>query len=170
MNRLLVPFRQSHGTKLSRFVRLSRLAYRQQVEFLANSSAAHQALARIYEKKPAFPAAESKPGTSFGKAKLCRRWAQLEAEQAQLAEVLVPLGQSAKCWQNMRLYHIFCTYSVRGSSSAVTGGRCRLGNICFRPTSGPRTPRRRHRQPLLLARSNPRSRLCGGYGWTPGTV
>ena len=124
MNRLLVPFRQSHGTKLSRFVRLSRLAYRQQVEFLTNSSAAHQALARIYEKKPAFPAAESKPGTSFGKAaKLCRRWAQLEAEQAKLAEVLVPLGQIRKFWQNMRLYRIFCT----------CGFHARLNPACYSP-------------------------------------
>jgi hypothetical protein len=68
--------------------------YRQQVGFLTNSSAAHQALARIYETKPAFPAAESKPGTSFGQAAtLCRRWAQLEAEQAKLAEVLATLHE-----------------------------------------------------------------------------
>ncbi|MGA8442136.1 MAG: hypothetical protein WB762_23810 [Candidatus Sulfotelmatobacter sp.] len=68
--------------------------YWQQVEFLTNRSAAHQALATIYEKKPAFPAMESKPGTSFGQAaRLCRRWAQLEAEQAKLAEVLATLHE-----------------------------------------------------------------------------
>lgn len=68
--------------------------YRHQVEFLTNRSVAHQALATIYEKKPAFPAMESKPGTSFGQAaRLCRRWAQLEAEQAKLADVLARLHE-----------------------------------------------------------------------------
>ena len=68
--------------------------YRQQVDLLTNSSTEHQALATIYEKKPAFPAMESKHGTSFGQAaKLCRRWAQLEAEQAKLAEVLARLHE-----------------------------------------------------------------------------
>ena len=64
----------------------------------------------------------------------------------------------------------FVEYSVRGSSSAITGGRPSLGDVCLRPASGPRTPRRAHRQPLLLARPNPRGRLCGGYGRTLGTV
>lgn len=68
--------------------------YRQQVEFLTNNSAAHQALSTVYEKKPAFPAMELKPGTSFGQAaRLCRRWAQLEAEQAKLADVLARLHE-----------------------------------------------------------------------------
>ena len=66
--------------------------YRQQVELLTNRSTEHQALATIYEKKPSLPAMESKHGTSFGQAaRLCRRWAQLEAEQAKLAEVLATL-------------------------------------------------------------------------------
>ena len=61
-------------------------------------------------------------------------------------------------------------YSLRGSSSAVAGGGRSLGDVCFRPTSRPRTPRRADGQPLLLARPNPRSGLCGGCGRAPGTV
>src|SRR5208282_5739681 len=68
--------------------------YRQQVELLTNSSTEHRALATIYEKKPASSEMESKRGTSFGQAaRLCRRRAQLEAEQAKLADVLARLHE-----------------------------------------------------------------------------
>ena len=68
--------------------------YRTQAERLTNSSKEHQELATIYQKKPPFPAMESQHHTSFGQgARLCRRWAQLEAEQAVLAEVLATLHE-----------------------------------------------------------------------------
>ena len=68
--------------------------YRQQAERLTNSSKEQQELATIYENKPPSPAMESKHGTSFVQnARLCRRWAQLEAEQAKLAEVLATLHE-----------------------------------------------------------------------------
>jgi hypothetical protein len=65
--------------------------YRRQAERLTNSAKEHQELATIYEKTPPLLAMESKHGTSFGQGGLCRRWAQLEAEQATIAEALARL-------------------------------------------------------------------------------
>jgi hypothetical protein len=67
--------------------------YRQQAERLTNSAKEHQELATIYEKTPPLLAMESKHGTSFGQGGLCRRWAQLEAEQATIAEALARLHE-----------------------------------------------------------------------------
>jgi hypothetical protein len=70
--------------------------YRQQAERLTNSAKEHQELATIYEKTPPLLAMESKHGTSFGQGGLCRRWAQLEVEQATIAEALASF---TKRWQ-----------------------------------------------------------------------
>lgn len=68
--------------------------YRQLAERLTNSAKEHQELATIYEKTPPpVLAMESNHGTSFGQGGLCRRWAQLEAEQATIAEALARLHE-----------------------------------------------------------------------------
>jgi large repetitive protein len=48
-------------------------------------------------------------------------------------------------------------HSLRGGSSAIARGGSSLGDVRLCPASGPRTARRTHRQPLLLARPDPRS-------------
>jgi hypothetical protein len=73
-------------------------------------------------------------------------------------------GYESRCGLRIANASRSAEYSIRGRSSAIAGGGRRLGDICFRPASGPRTPWRAHRQPLLLARPNPRSgRLHGTW-------
>jgi hypothetical protein len=68
--------------------------YRQEAERLTASSKEHQELAAIYEKNPPFPAMEAKHGSSFGQGvSHCRRWAELDAEQAKEAEALAALHE-----------------------------------------------------------------------------
>lgn len=68
--------------------------YRQEAQRLTASSKEHSELAEIYAKNPPFPAMEAKHGTSFGQgASHCRRWAELETEQAQESEALAALHE-----------------------------------------------------------------------------
>jgi hypothetical protein len=68
--------------------------YRHEAQLLTNSSKEHQELAAIYAKNPPFPAMESKHGDAFGQgASHCRRWGQLEAEQAKLAQALATIHE-----------------------------------------------------------------------------
>ncbi len=66
--------------------------YREQAQRLVASSKEHAEMAETYAKHPAFAALESKQGSSFGQgASHCRRWAQLDEEQAKEAEALAAL-------------------------------------------------------------------------------
>jgi hypothetical protein len=70
--------------------------YREEAVRLTQSSKEHEELAEIYKDNAPHPAIamESKPGDSFGQgASRCRRWGQLEAEQAKLAEALARLHE-----------------------------------------------------------------------------
>lgn len=68
--------------------------YRHEAQRLNASAKEHQELAAIYEKNPPFPAMESKHGSSFGQGvSHCRRWAQLDTEQANEAEALAALHE-----------------------------------------------------------------------------
>lgn len=68
--------------------------YRQEAQRLTASSKEHAELAAIYQKNPPFPAMEAKHGTSFGQGvSHCRRWAELDAEQAREAEAVAVLHE-----------------------------------------------------------------------------
>lgn len=68
--------------------------YRQEAQRLTASSKEHSELAEIYAKNPPFPAMEAKHGTAFGQgAPHCKRWAELDAEQAKEAEALAALHE-----------------------------------------------------------------------------
>ncbi len=68
--------------------------YRQNAERLTASSKKHAELAEVYAKNPPFPAMEAKHGDAFGQgASHCRKWAQLDAEQADKAEKLAALHE-----------------------------------------------------------------------------
>jgi hypothetical protein len=68
--------------------------YRQEAQRLAASAKEHSELAEVYVKNPPFPALEAKHGTSFGQGvSHCRRWAELDAEQAKEAEALAALHE-----------------------------------------------------------------------------
>ena len=68
--------------------------YRQEAQRLTASSKEHAELAEIYAKNPPFPAMEAKHGDAFGQgASHCRRWAELETEQAKESEALAALHE-----------------------------------------------------------------------------
>jgi hypothetical protein len=68
--------------------------YRQEAQRLTTSSKEHAEMAETYAKNPSFASPESKQGVSFGQgASHCRRWAQLDAEQAKEAEALAALHE-----------------------------------------------------------------------------
>ena len=68
--------------------------YRQEAARLTASSKEHAELAETYAKNPLFAPLESKQGVSYGRsASHCRRWAQLDAEQAKKAEALARLHE-----------------------------------------------------------------------------
>ena len=69
--------------------------YRQEAQRLTASSKEHAELAAIYEKQPPFPvipAMVAKPFSGQGVSH-CRRWAELDAEQAKEAEALAALHE-----------------------------------------------------------------------------
>ncbi len=66
--------------------------YRQEAARLTASAKEHEELAEVYAKNPSFPAMEAKQGTAFGQgASHCKRWAELSAEQAKVAESLAAM-------------------------------------------------------------------------------
>ncbi len=68
--------------------------YRQNAKRLTASSKSHAELAEVYAKNPPFPAMEAKQGDAFGQgASHCRKWAKLDAEQADKAEKLAALHE-----------------------------------------------------------------------------
>jgi len=68
--------------------------YRQDAERLTASSKKHAELAEVYAKNPPFPALEAKHGDAFGQgASHCRKWAKLDAEQADKTEKLAALHE-----------------------------------------------------------------------------
>ena len=69
--------------------------YRQEAERLTASSKEHSELAESYAKNPSFPALEAKHGFAFGQGvSHCRRWARLDAEQADKATKLAALHEA----------------------------------------------------------------------------
>jgi hypothetical protein len=63
--------------------------YREQAAKLTASSNERVAMAREYSKNPVFAAVEAKQQASFGQgASHCRRWAELDKQQAKEAEAL----------------------------------------------------------------------------------
>lgn len=68
--------------------------YRQEAQQLNASSKQHSELAATYAKNPPFPAMEAKHGDAFGQgASHCRKWAKLDAEQAEKATTLAGLHE-----------------------------------------------------------------------------
>ena len=67
--------------------------YRQEAARLTQSAKEHRELAAIYEQNPPNPAMEAKHGTSVEGVSHCRRWAELDAEQAKEAEALAVLHE-----------------------------------------------------------------------------
>ncbi len=68
--------------------------YRQKAEQQTTSSKKHAELAEVYAKNPPFPAMEAKHGDAFGQGTShCRKWAKLDAEQADKAEKLAALHE-----------------------------------------------------------------------------
>ena len=68
--------------------------YRQEAQQLNASSKQHSELAVTYAKNPPFPAMEAKHGDAFGQgANHCRKWAKLDAEQAEKATTLAGLHE-----------------------------------------------------------------------------
>jgi hypothetical protein len=66
--------------------------YRDQAQRLTASAKEHAEMAEVYAKNPVSAAMESKHGVAFGQgASHCRRWAQLDEEQAKEAEALAAL-------------------------------------------------------------------------------
>lgn len=67
--------------------------YHQEAARLTANAKEHQELAAIYEKNPPNAAMEAKHGTSVEGISHCRRWAQLEVEQAKEAEALAAIHE-----------------------------------------------------------------------------
>ena len=68
--------------------------YREQAAKSTASSNEHVAMAKEYAKNPVFAAVEAKQQSSFGQgASHCRRWAELDKQQAKEAEALVALHE-----------------------------------------------------------------------------
>lgn len=68
--------------------------YREQAAKLTASSNEHVAMAKEYAKHPMFAALEAKQQASFGQgASHCRRWAELDQQQAKEAEALAVLHE-----------------------------------------------------------------------------
>ncbi len=68
--------------------------YREQAAKLTASSNDHVAMAKEYAKHPMFAALEAKQQASFGQgASHCRRWAELDQQQAKEAEALAVLHE-----------------------------------------------------------------------------
>ena len=67
--------------------------YRQEAQRLTASSKEHAELAAIYQKHPPFPAVQAKQGTSVEGTPHCKRWAELDAEQAKEAEALAAMHE-----------------------------------------------------------------------------
>lgn len=67
--------------------------YRLEAVRLNADAKEHQELAGVYEKNPPFPAMESKHGASIEGVSHCKRWAELETEQAKEAEALAVLHE-----------------------------------------------------------------------------
>lgn len=67
--------------------------YQQEAARLTASAKEHQELAAIYQENPPNAAMEAKHGTSVEGVSHCRRWAQLEVEQAKEAEALAAIHE-----------------------------------------------------------------------------
>jgi hypothetical protein len=68
--------------------------YRLEAQHLSASSKEHTEMAEFYTKNPPFPRAlESKHGDTVMGASHCRKWAQLNAEEAKEAESLAALHE-----------------------------------------------------------------------------
>lgn len=68
--------------------------YRQKAQQFTASSKQHSEVAETYAKNPPFPAMEAKHGSAFGQGvSHCRRWAKLDAEQADKATRLAILHE-----------------------------------------------------------------------------
>ena len=71
--------------------------YRHEAARLTASAKEHEELAEVYAKNPPFPAMamEEKRGTSFAQsAPHCKRWAELDAEQAKKANALAAMHEN----------------------------------------------------------------------------
>ncbi len=68
--------------------------YRQEAARLTASAKEHEDLAAIYQKNPPFPAMEAKHGTSVEGAPHCKRWAELDTEQAKEATALADMHEA----------------------------------------------------------------------------
>jgi hypothetical protein len=63
--------------------------YRQESARLIRSAKEHEDLAKLYTDYPPYPGMVSKHGTDFGQgAPHCRKWAELDGQQAKEAEAL----------------------------------------------------------------------------------
>ena len=68
--------------------------YRQEAQRLSASSREHAEMAEFYAKNPPFPRAlESKHGDTVMGASHCRKWAELNADEAKEAESLAALHE-----------------------------------------------------------------------------
>ena len=67
--------------------------YQQEAARLTASAKEHQELAAIYQENPPNAAMEAKHCTSVEGFSHCRRWAQLEVEQAKEAEALAAIHE-----------------------------------------------------------------------------
>ena len=67
--------------------------YRQQAARLTAESKEHAAMAEIYAKNPPFPAMQAKHGDTVPGVGHCRKWAELQAEEAKEAEGLATLHE-----------------------------------------------------------------------------
>lgn len=68
--------------------------YRQKADRLRAEAKEHVEMAEDYTKNPTFAAMEVKQGASFGQgASHCRRWAQLDEQEAQEAQALATLHE-----------------------------------------------------------------------------
>jgi hypothetical protein len=68
--------------------------YRQESVRLIRSAKEHEDLAKLYTDYPPYPGMVSKHGTDFGQgAPHCRKWAELEGQQAKEAEALAVMHE-----------------------------------------------------------------------------
>jgi len=67
--------------------------YRQKALRLRADAKEHLEMAETYAKNPSLATLESKQGVPLAGASHCRRWAQLDAEQAKEAEALAALHE-----------------------------------------------------------------------------
>lgn len=68
--------------------------YRQEAARLMRSAKEHEDLAKLYTDYPPYPGMVSKHGTDFGQgAPHCRKWAELDGQQAKEAEALAVMHE-----------------------------------------------------------------------------